>query len=437
MKAILNALKKVPGLLKRWLLDDFWLKVFSLVLALGLWSYVLTNDSTITRERTLTNLYVTVSNQSTFDSRDFAVVESLSDTLPQVRVSVEVTQSDYYKITSNNVRVELDLSRVRETGEQTVPLTASTVYGEVTGIYPDSVTINVDELEKRNVQVEVQLKGADTENKSYSQPTSNPSIITISGPKSLVEQVTNARAVMDLTDVTTTGTITRAVSFTLLDEDQNEVSYPTLSLSSSSVITSVDIYPQKSVPVETDQAKILTGSVPSGYQIDSVEVQPAEIAVAGSQKFLDSLDTVQIYSINVSNMRTTTTKSTRVNRQSDMRSLSTEEVMVTIHISEKELTRTIEKVSATLKGTVEEGLTAEPDDKSTFSVTVTGPYSQITALERSNITLYADVSGLKAGTHDVPLECVIEGGDELQVEIEPATVEVTVEAGEAGEAVSG
>lgn len=433
MKAIWNAVKKVPGLLKRWLLNDFWLKVFSLVLALGLWSYVLTNDSSITRERTLTNLYVTVSNQSTFDSRNLAVTEALSDTLPQVRVSVEVTQNDYYKITSNNVRVELDLSRVRETGEQTVPLTASTVYGEVTGIYPDSVTLNVDELEKRNVQVEVQLKGADTENKSYSQPTSNPSIITISGPKSLVEQVTNARAVMDLTDVDTTGTITRAVSFTLLDEDQNEVSYPTLSLSSSSVITSVDIYPQKSVPVETDQAKILTGSVPTGYQIDSVEVQPAEIDVAGSQKFLESLDTVQIYSINVSNMRTTTTKSTRVNRQSDMRSLSTEEVMVTIHISEKELTRTIEKVSATLKGTTEDGLSAKLDDKNTFSVTVTGPFSQITALERSNVMLYADVSGLKPGTHDVPLECAIEGGKELQIQIEPQTVKVTVEGTTAGD----
>ncbi|MFR2459724.1 MAG: YbbR-like domain-containing protein [Christensenellales bacterium] len=160
MKAILDVLKKLLGFLKRWILDNFWLKVFSLLIAMGLWSYVLTNDATITRERTLTNLYVSTTNQSTFDGRSLALTQSLSDILPQVRVSVEVTQSDYYKITSNNVRVELDLSRVRETGEQTVPLTASTVYGEVTGIYPESVTLDVDTLEKRDVQVEVQLKGA-------------------------------------------------------------------------------------------------------------------------------------------------------------------------------------------------------------------------------------------------------------------------------------
>ena len=269
MKAILDVLKKLLGFLKRWILDNFWLKVFSLLIAMGLWSYVLTNDATITRERTLTNLYVSTTNQSTFDGRSLALTQSLSDILPQVRVSVEVTQSDYYKITSNNVRVELDLSRVRETGEQTVPLTASTVYGEVTGIYPESVTLDVDTLEKRDVQVEVQLKGA-SDDHWYSTPTSNPAIITVSGPASQVEQVTNARAVMDLTDVDTTGTITRAVSFTLLDESQNEISYPTLTLSSNSVITSVDAYPLKSVPVETDQAKIITGSVPNGYQIESL-----------------------------------------------------------------------------------------------------------------------------------------------------------------------
>lgn len=427
MKAILDVLKKLLGFLKRWILDNFWLKVFSLLIAMGLWSYVLTNDATITRERTLTNLYVSTTNQSTFDGRSLALTQSLSDILPQVRVSVEVTQSDYYKITSNNVRVELDLSRVRETGEQTVPLTASTVYGEVTGIYPESVTLDVDTLEKRDVQVEVQLKGA-SDDHWYSTPTSNPAIITVSGPAAQVEQVTNARAVMDLTDVDTTGTITRAVSFTLLDERQNEISYPTLTLSSNSVITSVDAYPLKSVPVETDQAKIITGSVPNGYQIDSVEVQPAEIFVAGSQRFLDTLSTVQIYSINVNNMHATTTKTTRVNRQSDMRDLSTEEVLVTIHISEKERVRTFDGISAALKGEAELGLTARLSGKTEFKVTVTGPHSQVTALESDSITLYADISGLGAGQYELPVQCSVDGGSDITASVEPATVSVTIEA---------
>ncbi|MGN0742817.1 MAG: YbbR-like domain-containing protein, partial [Candidatus Fimadaptatus sp.] len=251
MNTLKNVLRSIWGWIKRAVLSNFWMKIFSLVLAVGLWCFVLTNDTTITRERTLTNMYVTTTNQSTLDSRELAITEVLSDILPQVRVSIEVTQGDYYRVTSNNVRVELDLSRIRETGEQTIPLTASTVYGTVTGIYPDSVTLNVDELATRNVQVEVQLKGTDDAECWYSSPQSNPTIVTVIGPASQVEQVTNARAVMDLTDLKTTGQVTRAVAFALLDEHQKPVEYGTLSTSTSSVITSVEAYPVENIPVET------------------------------------------------------------------------------------------------------------------------------------------------------------------------------------------
>lgn len=428
MNTLKNVLMSIWGWIKRTVLSNFWMKVFSLVLAVAMWCFVLTNDTTITRERTLTNMYVTTTNQSTLDSRQLAITEVLSDILPQVRVSIEVTQGDYYRVTSNNVRVELDLSRIRETGEQTIPLTASTVYGTVTGIYPDSVTLNVDELATRNVQVEVQLKGTDDAECWYSTPQSNPTIVTVTGPASQVEQVTNARAVMDLTDLNSTGQVTRAVAFTLLDEHQNPVEYGTLSTSTSSVITSVEAYPVENIPVETDLAKIITGSVPTGYQLDSVDVQPSEIAVAGSQRFLDSLSAVQIYSINVNNMKETTTKTTRVNRQSDMRYLSTEEVLVTLHISEKQRTHVYEQLAPELTGEPASPLLrARVESGTGFTVTVTGPYTQMAALERDRIRLFADVSGLTAGTYELPVHCEIEDGDGMEVEISPATVTVTIE----------
>ena len=130
----MSGIKKVLGWLKRALLSNFWLKVLSLALAIALWGFVLTNDNSITRERLLSNLYITTTNQSTLENRDLAITEQLSEILPQVRVSVEVTKSDYYRVTSNNVRVELDLSRIRETGEQTVPLTASTAADNILNI---------------------------------------------------------------------------------------------------------------------------------------------------------------------------------------------------------------------------------------------------------------------------------------------------------------
>ena len=127
-------------------------------------------------------------------------------------------------------------------------------------------------------------------------------------------------------------------------------------------------------------------------------------------------------------MRATTTKTTRVNRQSDMRDLSTEEVLVTIHISEKERVRTFDGISAALKGEAESGLTARLSGKTEFKVTVTGPHSQVTALESDNITLYADISGLGAGQYELPVQCSVDGGGDITASVEPATVSVTIEA---------
>ncbi|MGN0741540.1 MAG: YbbR-like domain-containing protein, partial [Candidatus Fimadaptatus sp.] len=173
---------------------------------------------------------------------------------------------------------------------------------------------------------------------------------------------------------------------------------------------------------------IITGSVPTGYQLDSVDVQPSEIAVAGSQRFLDSLSAVQIYSINVNSMKETTTKTTRVNRQSDMRYLSTEEVLVTLHISEKQRTHVYEQLTPELTGEPASPLLRASAESGTgFKVTVTGPYTQMAALERDRIRLFVDVSGLTAGTYELPVHGEIEDGDDMDMAISPATVTVTIE----------
>ena len=425
----MKIIKSLFGLIKHALLHNIGLKLLSLVLAITLWVIVLNNDTSITRERTLTNLYITTTNQTTLDGRGLIPTEVLSDILPQVRVTVDVNQADYYRVTSNNVRVELDLSRIRETGEQTLPLTASTVYGTVDSIYPDSVTLNIDRLESRNVQVQVSLMGADDSKLWYSSPASNPSIITVTGPASQVEQITNARAVMDLSGISSTGTITRAVSYELLNNEQEPVEFETLTRSTSSVITSVDAYPIASVRVDTDPAKVLSGSVATGYQVDYVEAEPVEIAVAGSQRFLDALGSVQLYTINVTDMSETTTKRTRVNRQTEMRYLSTEDVLVTVHISPRIITRTFDNVAPEITE-LGEGLSASAAGKCT--ITATGPYNVLNGITRSDIALYVDAGDCTApGKYELKPQWAAAAleDDGVEISVEPESIEIEVKAG--------
>ena len=318
--------------LRERLLRNKGTKLLALLLSITLWYVVLTNDTNLTRDRTLTNLYVTVTNQSTLDNRKLAITDDLAQLLPQVRLTVDVNQADYYRVTSNNVRVELDLSRIHETGEQTLPLTASSVYGTIDSIYPDSVTLNVDEQDTRDVPVLVELSGQ-SDAVWYTSPVSTPPFITLTGPKSQLEQISAARAVMELSASNSTGALTRAVAYTLINSEQEAVAFSTVKRSSSSIIASVTAYPTRLVPVDTEISRVLTGSVAPGYKVDRVEASPSEILLAASERYLDGVTSLKPVSVNVSGLSETTTLQTRIINLSDMKELATNEVLLTVYIS--------------------------------------------------------------------------------------------------------
>lgn len=94
------------------------------------------------------------------------------------------------------MRVELDVSGIRQSGKQQVELTGVTAYGRAVEVVPESVELDVEMLDQRYVPVNVELVGQQAEGKWYNVSRINPSQITVSGPASLVQQVTSAQVNM-------------------------------------------------------------------------------------------------------------------------------------------------------------------------------------------------------------------------------------------------
>ena len=77
-----------------------------------------------------------------------ALLSDPSEALSNISVRVEVAQADFYKVSSDNVQVTLDLSSVRTAGTQQVPLKASSAYGKVVRIMPDSISMTLTVVPK-------------------------------------------------------------------------------------------------------------------------------------------------------------------------------------------------------------------------------------------------------------------------------------------------
>ena len=85
VRATLHFLKALWGLFSQ----NLGMKLLSLLFALFLWSYVITSNPSITREKALSNLDVTVTGQAVLTSRRLAVLKL--DELRELRLRMRVS----------------------------------------------------------------------------------------------------------------------------------------------------------------------------------------------------------------------------------------------------------------------------------------------------------------------------------------------------------
>ncbi len=417
--------KKVLGgigkAVRNFLSRDLGLKLLSVVFALFLWSFVITANPNITRLKTVSGIEASVSGQATLTYRGLAVLTDVSSELSDVSVRVNAPQASYSLVSNSNVRVELDLTSIRTTGRQRVNLTGTSVYGEVVQIWPEYIDIEVETLDQRYIPVNVQLVNADASAYWYSLKA-NPMQVTISGPTSVVQTVSSASVTVDATDITSSQS--RAEQFSLLTAQGEEVT-AALTRSTSSITVNMDVYPSKTVPIASSMADILSGEVPTGYEITSVTVSPDTAVIAAEQSLLDSINELTFSKIDVSNRTASFTRTLNLSSLNGLKYMSTDQATVNVTISEIETTRRFQDVDVSLVN--------KPDNLSastttqTVSVVVTGPYSQVQALLSSDIIATVELTGLEKGEYELPIYVTVDNMPGLSCTATPSAASVTIE----------
>ena len=234
------AVKALAAKLWRIVSHNLMWKILSVVIAILMWSYIVSADSSITRTKVLSSVDVSLSGQSVLQSRLLAVVMDEDEALASVRVKVKVPQANYARVTADSVSVELDLSRVRQTGRQEVELVGTTAYGEVVQITPSTLEVDIEPMDTRVVPVNVELQNQDEDKYYYVVSQSNPSQLTISGASSVVQRIAQAQALVNVEGMTTGRNV--SVKYALLDEEGSEVTQ-LVSKPTSSVMVGLSIDP--------------------------------------------------------------------------------------------------------------------------------------------------------------------------------------------------
>lgn len=399
------------------------MKVISVVLAILLWSYVISTNTSITRDRTLTGLTGLVSGQSTLEIYKLAMLTDPTEQLADIAVKVELPQASYANLIPSHVQVVLDVSSVRAAGVQEVPIRASTSIGKVVDVYPSSLLLTFEALDSRSIPVNVEMTGSKTDKYWYNSARINPQVITVSGPTSLVQSVSQALVTPDVSE--RTSSFITAHPFKLVDSAGNEVPMDMLSIPVSSVTVATEIYPTKVLAVSRATEDVLVGQVADGYIIEDIVIQPENVTVAGDQSLLDEVESLIIEPFEIDKPSQSFTRRAAISGLADFKYISAEQVYVTVQIAEETISAWIDEVY--LKEIGKQENLSMSWQKDSIAVHITGPRSKIDSLLEEGLVATVDLTGYGPGSYNVPITIDYANYPNIVFELEADEVQVTLE----------
>ena len=429
-------LKKLPKRLWKLISRNWGWKLFSLVLAVCLWAGLISQDETLTRERLFTDVQPTISGADTLRRNSgLIVVSGLEEDDLNVRFRVNVPQKQYNTVTASNYNPRIDLTRITDTGEQTLKVltTSSTTYGSVSSVSPETITVVVDEyITNYRIPVTINALGDYPAGLWGSTPSCTISYAAVSGPKTVVDQIASIQADCNLSALPQrTGEVRLALPFRYVDAEGNELSSTQLEASSVDVVlrtltVNVTLYQKQNMNINL--SSLFSGSPAKGYAVTGVTVSPEELTVYGPESTLALVH--ELYADNpldITGRDEDLIDTVRIAKPTDGLNLLTSTATVQVKIEPILITKAYTNLKLNVKG-LKDSLTATLSTK-TATLDVTGPQLTLQSLKSGDITAYVDLSDItEPGSYSLPVQFYLkdQSSEEITGLFTPSEVTVTV-----------
>ncbi|MBR3429322.1 MAG: hypothetical protein IKG87_04405 [Clostridia bacterium] len=319
-------------------------KLLALLISLVLWAGLISQDNSLTRDKSWQNVNVSVNGLDTLKRNGFIVVSDLEELLANVSVTAAVPQKqyDYAEASSYNVRV--DLSRINGTGTHELKIQSSTssTFGKLINTTPSSVSVEVEEYVIRpRIPVAVTI-GGEYQNGWYKDwympsPSVDPLLVAVSGPKDLVQTILRAKVVIDPETLEwTEGNMISSGIIKLFNSSNEEVDSSLLEITTESLTIDTVLIEGNVLPARTFSVADLIelqGEVKEGYEVASVRISPETVKIAARSEVLSQLEELVFdRTIDLQDLDETTSFPIKIQKPSEDAVLSNDTINVTVEI---------------------------------------------------------------------------------------------------------
>ncbi|WP_379130992.1 YbbR-like domain-containing protein [Paenibacillus sp. sgz500958] len=316
-----------------------------------------------------------------------------------VRLEVGGKSSDIKFVFSDDYKVTLDLSNVQP-GTVRLPLHEELPDGvSLISMTPREVNVHVELRNTKSFPISIATKGEPAEGYQLGTPVIQPiGAAEVTLPASELSKVEKVQGTIELEGESDT-IKEKKLKLVAYDSAGNEVKGAVIEPATVAVELPITL-PYKSVPLDIG----FKGQLPDSLVISSVLPEVDSVVVYGYKENLESITSYEAV-IDLSTIESAGTKRIELDLTppAGVEKMDPGKVAVTLSASEI-AERTFEGIPVTLQG-LGSGLNAQVNNPpgGTVNLTLSGASTLLDQMDRDQITVVADVSGLTAGTHEVPL----------------------------------
>lgn len=397
------------------LTNNLGYKILAIVLACILWLVVYNLDDPNKTKTFTTNVSILNGEAVTNMNKCYEVIEGTNT----VTFRVTAKRSYLDKLEDTNFTAVADMNNLVIDEEQqtaTVPIKiSSNVYSKYISISGGAkyLKISLEDLMSKRFTVVANTGGKVADGCALGEVTiSNPTVIKVSGPVSIVSAIDKIVATIDVDGMSTA--LSDNVVPVLYDEDGKEIDTTRLTLSNSIVTISAKILPIKEVNLNFH----VKGTPRAGYDVTGITSKPDKITIKGSASVLNPLTSIDIPEdvLNVEganeNIETTIDVTEYLPEGVELADSSQRIITVIVTIegyTAKQITIPSENIE--ILG-ISSGLEAQFGQMN-IVVSATGRASALQELRGEDMIGKVDVSGMGEGTHSVLLQ--IDTSDDYKI----------------------
>ncbi|RME47621.1 MAG: hypothetical protein D6791_05405 [Chloroflexi bacterium] len=292
----------------------------------------------------------------------------------------------------------------------------------VLGWTPNRISVRLDEAAERLVPVDLNLQGGTAIGYQAEPPVADPQQVKVSGPRSLVNQVSAARA--DIYLFNEDSTVQKEVSLVAVDADGNLVTGVTLEPHRVNVI--VSIVPEgrrKEVAV----TPVISGTVASGYYASGISVEPQTVVLTGPKSRIENAPGyVETDPVSIQGAKDLVEVQVPIRVPAGLQLVDPTQHTVTVRVEVSPFTGGRDFEVSPLIQNLQPGLRVEVSPPR-IQVFLSGPVPDLDALTEEDILVILDLSGRQPGRHRIRPTVQV-GRESLQVRTLPELVDVNITA---------